>query len=197
MSTEQEYWEKRYQNKETGWDLGTVSPPIKKYVDQLEDLNISILIPGCGNAYEANYLLDKGFTNFTLIDISPSLVEQLKSLFNNDQQKRIKIICGDFFEMHGQFDLIIEQTFFCAIPPKLRKDYCKKMNELLSPKGKLIGLLFNRSFENNPPFGGSIDEYDQLFAPYFNIITMESCYNSIEPRQGSELFIQMTKRSIE
>jgi SAM-dependent methyltransferase len=197
MLPDQQYWEKRYQNSETGWDLGIVSPPIKNYVDQLEDLNISILIPGCGNAYEANYLLEKGFTNITLIDISPSLVEHLKALYNFDQQKHINIICGDFFEMKGAFELVIEQTFFCAIQPKQRKDYCKKMHELLAPNGKLVGLLFNRTFENNPPFGGSIDEYVQLFTPYFNIIKMEPCYNSILPRQGSELFIKLTKRSNE
>ena len=45
-----------------GWDLGEVSPPIKSYIDTLEDKNIRILIPGCGNTYEAEYLLEQGFT---------------------------------------------------------------------------------------------------------------------------------------
>jgi hypothetical protein len=54
------YWDQKYQNQETGWDIGTISEPLKCYIDQLEDKNIRILIPGCGNAYEAKYLIEKG-----------------------------------------------------------------------------------------------------------------------------------------
>ncbi len=197
MALDKEYWEGRYLQKETGWDLGQVSPPIKAYIDQLHNKEINILIPGCGNAYEANYLLEKGFTNITLIDLSPTLVEQLKLNLNASQYPNLKVICGDFFSLHGKFDLIIEQTFFCALHPSLRKDYCKKMSELLAPKGKLVGLLFNRNFENNPPFGGSTHEYEELFSNCFQIQKMEPCYNSIAPRQGSELFVSFTNRFTE
>lgn len=69
---DQEYWNKQYTSNTTGWDLGKVSPPIKEYIDTLEDKNTSILIPGCGNTYEAEYLLEKGFTNVTVIDIAPT-----------------------------------------------------------------------------------------------------------------------------
>jgi methyl halide transferase len=45
----QNYWDAQYQAKTTGWDLGVVSPPLKAYIDSLEDKNIRVLIPGCGN----------------------------------------------------------------------------------------------------------------------------------------------------
>jgi hypothetical protein len=48
---DRDYWSKRYQTNETGWDVGTPSTPLKEYIDQLENKNIKILIPGCGNAY--------------------------------------------------------------------------------------------------------------------------------------------------
>jgi hypothetical protein len=197
MALDKEYWENRYLQKDTGWDLGQVSPPIKAYIDQLDNKEISILIPGCGNAYEANYLLEKGFSNITLVDVSPTLVEQLKFNLNANQYQNLKVICGDFFSLHGKFDLIIEQTFFCALHPSLRKYYCTKMSELLAPTGKLVGLLFNRNFENNPPFGGSTHEYEELFSTCFQIQKMEPCYNSIAPRQGSELFVSFTNRFAE
>jgi hypothetical protein len=48
-----------------------VSPPIKAYIDTLKNKDIAILIPGCGNTYEAAYLLlEQGFTNVTVIDIA-------------------------------------------------------------------------------------------------------------------------------
>ena len=71
------YWNNQYEADATGWDLGTVSPPLKEYIDQLTNKDLRILIPGCGNTYEADYLLQKGFTNITVIDIAPALVAKL------------------------------------------------------------------------------------------------------------------------
>ena len=72
------YWNNRYLQQQTGWDLQQASLPLKKYIDQLVDKTISILIPGCGNAHEAAYLAQNGFTNITLIDIAPALVATLQ-----------------------------------------------------------------------------------------------------------------------
>ena len=63
-----EYWQNRYVKNETGWDIGYISSPIKEYIDQLTDKSIKILIPGCGNSYEAEYIWNKGFTNLHLLD---------------------------------------------------------------------------------------------------------------------------------
>jgi methyl halide transferase len=182
------FWNNRYINKTTQWDLGTVSPPLKKYFDQLENKNLRILIPGCGNAYEAEYLLQLGFTDITLIDIATDLVEKLQLKFKNNPN--IKVIEGDFFFHKGRYDLIVEQTFFCALDIILRPEYAKKMHELLKENGKLVGLLFNREFETEgPPFGGSLDEYQNYFNPYFKILVAELCYDSFPKRANTELFI--------
>ena len=187
-----DFWNQRYLEGTTGWDLGQVSNPIAKYIDQLTDTSIRILIPGCGNAYEAAYLAEKGFENITLIDIVPALVQAVTERFS--QKPAIKVLEGDFFEHNGEYDLIIEQTFFCAIDPAMRRKYVQKMATLLSPKGKIIGLLFNKYFENpGPPFGGTVEEYQQLFEKHFRIKTMESCYNSVAPRAGTETFIILEK----
>lgn len=186
----QEYWNNRYLQDQTGWDIGTVSTPLKEYIDQLSDKQISILIPGGGNSYEALYLLEQGFTDITVIDLAPAVTEKLKKQ-TESYQSYIKILTGDFFELTGQYDLILEQTFFCAIDPALREHYVTKMSELLKPKGKLVGVLFNRSFEAGPPFGGSEAEYRALFASTFHQIHIEPCYNSISPRSGSELFVML------
>ncbi len=189
---DQAYWDNQYKTNATGWDLGKVSPPIKEYIDTLEEKNIRILIPGCGNSHEAEYLLSQGFTTITLIDIAPTLVEKLKENF--EKYPNIKILLGDFFEHHGEYDLIIEQTFFCALLPIMREQYVRKVNQLLSYKGKLVGLLFNKTFESGPPFGGSQVEYELLFKDYFDFLIMETCHNSIGPRAHSELFIEFQKK---
>lgn len=187
-----EFWSKRYELHQTGWDLHKASPPLKAYIDQWTDKNSQILIPGCGNAYEADYLLQKGFRNITLLDISSLLVQQLQEQFS---QTTIKVIHADFFEHSGQYDLILEQTFFCALDPALRPAYVKKMYQLLAPAGKLSGVLFNRHFEGGPPFGGTAHGYHALFSESFTIHTLEPCYNSIPQRADNEVFIIAAKPS--
>lgn len=187
------YWDERYQTEQTGWDIGYVSTPLKTYFDQLTNKHLGILIPGCGNSYEAEYLLQQGFTNITLVDISPVLTQKLADKFNQYLHRQLKIITGDFFALEGQYGLIIEQTFFCALPPSRRNDYVYKMYELLRHGGKLVGVLFNRVFEGGPPFGGSVEEYKRLFEQKFNLHTLAPCYNSIPPRSGAEVFMIAVK----
>lgn len=184
-----EYWDDLYSSKQTGWDIGYPSTPLKTYIDQLTNKDLSILIPGCGHGYEAEYLLQQGFTRVTVVDISPILTERLATKFSNYNGKQLTIITANFFELAGQYDLILEQTFFCALPPDLRPDYVQQMHKLLKPGGKLVGVLFDRAFQGGPPFGGSWAEYESLFTKAFKLKVLAPCYNSIKPRAGAELFI--------
>ncbi|MGB3948968.1 MAG: methyltransferase domain-containing protein [Bacteroidia bacterium] len=187
------FWAKRYQNNETGWDLGAPSEPLKNYIDQLTDKNIHILIPGAGNGYEAEYLIKKGFKNVFVIDIAKEPLDNLKNRVPEFPTNNL--IHADFFEHTGHYDLILEQTFFCALNPSLRNNYVKKMTELLKPNGKLVGLLFTDPLNAvTPPFGASKDEYVNYFGTSFNFNVFEKCYNSIKPRAGRELFINFSKK---
>lgn len=186
------YWDERYTNNEARWDLKEVSPPIKIYIDSLSNKDWAILIPGCGNAYEAQYLQSRGFTNITLIDFSTVVTDRLKKQFN---ATNVKVINEDFFQHQGVYDLIIEQTFFCAIAPNRREEYVKHCAELLTQKGKIAGLLFNKKRVNEePPYVATDQEYLNLFSPYFSIKKMEPCTTSIAPRLGSELWIEFEKK---
>ena len=108
--------------------------------------------------------------------------------------QNIKIICANFFTHVGNYDLILEQTFFCSLDPLLRTKYVQRMSELLNNDGKLVGLLFNVQFPNTPPFGGNKEEYLTLFSNEFKINIIEPCYNSVKPRMGNELFFNFSKK---
>lgn len=187
-----DFWNERYESQNIGWDIGTISTPLKDYFDQLEDRSMSILIPGAGNAYEAEYLVGLGFENVSIVDFAPNPLSDFKQ--RNPSFPDERLLLKDFFELEGEYDLIIEQTFFCALDPSSRTKYTKKMSELLSQNGKLVGVLFNRHFDEGPPFGGNKEEYLTYFEDEFIVRKMEDCYNSILPRQGSELFIQLQKK---
>lgn len=188
------YWDSQYKDNTTGWDIGHVSPPMKAYIDSLADKDLQILIPGCGNTYEAEYLLQQGFHHVTVIDIAPTLVEKLQSKFEGNPN--IHIVLGDFFTHAGQYDLILEQTFFCALPPLMRPRYVAKMHRLLKDDATLAGVLFNRSFDDGPPFGGNQQEYEALFNSAFNPVSMQPCDHSIAPRANSELLFECRKNNI-
>ena len=186
-----DYWNERYVSSATGWDLGDVSPPIKEYIDQLKDKSIKILIPGCGNAYEAEYLHKNGFTNVHLLDFAKAPLIEFKKRVTDFPIEHLHQ--DDFFKHEGKYDLILEQTLFCAIDPSLREDYVSTVNRLLVVKGKLVGLLFNCHFDGGPPFGGELKEYQKQFLAQFKNVIMEPCHNSIGPRLGKELFIRVQK----
>ncbi|MGB5608600.1 MAG: methyltransferase domain-containing protein [Eudoraea sp.] len=193
MNLNRDYWEERYAANNLGWDIGTVSTPLKDYIDQLEDKNLKILIPGAGNGYEAIYLHKSGFTNVYVMDLARQPLEKIKAEIPEIQNNRL--LQGDFFDLELQdFELILEQTFFCALNPELRKNYVQKMLQLLKPGGKLAGLLFDFPLTlNGPPFGGSPKEYEELFNPTFTINVLERAINSIPPRKDKELFFIFEK----
>jgi thiopurine S-methyltransferase len=184
------YWSSRYQNKQTGWDLGEVSAPLAEIFKNI-DINAKILIPGCGNAYEAESLHNSGYKNVCIIDIAKEPLEEFKK--RNKSFPRDQIILGDFFAHSGAYDFIIEQTFFCAIEPRFRSKYVLKTHELLKPKGELLGILFDREFEGGPPFGGTKEQYKVLFSKVFREVEIQKSLHSVQPRLGAEATIRCIK----
>lgn len=190
-NSDKEFWSNRYQEGQTGWDIGYASTPLKKYIDQLKNQNLKILIPGAGNAYEAEYLFGQGFKYIYILDIAKAPLEAFKK--RNPAFPSHQILNENFFKHQAKYDLIFEQTFFCSFPPfkENRMLYAETMSRLLSPIGKLVGVWFDFPLTDDlekRPFGGTKEEYLSYLLPYFETVTFEKCYNSIEPRKGNELF---------
>jgi thiopurine S-methyltransferase len=188
-----EYWEGRYQSGQTDWDIGMPSPALTSYFEKLENKGLKILIPGAGRAHDLQWLQQNGFSNSAVLDISKTALQLASKLYPKIGAEHF--IKGDFFAYNGIYDLIVEQTFFCALEPKLRPQYAEKMHSLLNPGGRLMGLLFDFPLnETGPPFGGSVEEYEKHFSPWFSIKHLERAHNSIKPRAGKELFIELIKK---
>ena len=157
---------------------------------------MKVLIPGAGNAYEAEYLWQQGFKNIHVLDVSPSPMDSFKQ--RNPSFPENQLVLGDFFEHCGQYDLILEQTFFCSFVPTdaNRYAYAEKMRELLNENGKLVGVWFDIPLTGDMekrPFGGNQSLYEKYLTKSLTKLCFERCYNSIPPRQGKELFGIFTK----
>ncbi len=200
IQKEENYWTQRYQEERTGWDIGYPSTPLKAYIDQLESKDLDILIPGAGNAYEAECLWQQGFKNVFVLDISPIPLNAFQ--IRNPAFPASQLLCTDFFQLQGQYDLILEQTFFCSFVPtdENRTAYAEQMRALLKPEGKLVGLWFDIPLTGDlekRPFGGDQTLYERYLTKSLTKVVFERCYNSIPPRQGKELFGIFKKNRIQ
>lgn len=189
---QQSYWGTAYDENDTGWDIGYPSPPIAEYIDQMTDKDIRILIPGAGNAYEAEYLHISGFKNVHVVDITPQPLANLKNRCADFPDEHL--ILGSYFDHEGEYDLQLEQTFFCAILPEQRDAYVETAKRLLIPGGRLVGVLFDREREGGPPYCEPAENFRPLFEPYFEFHTYETCWNSIPPREENEYFINLIRK---
>ncbi len=189
-----DYWNRRYEQHNTPWDIGYASPPIIRYLDALPDRSLRILIPGAGSAYEAVYAHQQGFGEVYVCDWASAAFEHLRAKAPDFPEAHLLV--EDFFQLSLEVDLILEQTFFSAILRAQRHDYARQAARLLASGGKVAGLLFAQPFEQEgPPFGGTAEEYRRIFEPYFHVLQMDISLNSIAPRSGRELFFELQKRS--
>jgi SAM-dependent methyltransferase len=188
------YWEQRYASGQTGWNIGYASPALVEFVHkEFPDKAMRILIPGAGNGHEAEWLFKHGYEQVYILDIAQAPLMELRTRMPLLPESHL--IHGDFFEHQGQYDLILEQTFFCALDPTLRPAYVKHMHKLLKPEGHLAGLLFCVPMnDNQPPFGGSVEEYTALFSSKFHLKSMLPCAHSIPQRLGNEVFFEAIKK---
>ncbi|MBH19524.1 MAG: SAM-dependent methyltransferase [Crocinitomicaceae bacterium] len=193
-SLNESFWNNRYLENNTGWDLGVISPPIKKWFDSQMDKDLQILVPGAGKGHEVKYGFEHGFSNIYYLDSSTEAISSFKENCPNFPEDQI--LKNNFFELKKDlfFDVLIEQTFFCAISPILRDQYVKKTHKILREDGCIIGLLFNKRFDHQgPPFGGFYEEYVELFSEIFIIEKLENSIHSVSPRKENEFWIMLKK----
>lgn len=192
LKLNKEYWKQRYRSGNTQWDIGKPSPQLIQLAKKYASESDRILIPGAGRGHEYVKLKDIGFQNVYLCDWANEAFDALRGHpMTNDSDL---MVC-DFFELSGNFDLILEMTFFCALEPSLRKAYVRKCYDLLNDDGLLCGLWFDRDFnQDGPPFGGSREEYTNLLFDQFDILKMETASLSIAPRANKEVMIVCQRR---
>lgn len=188
------YWQGRWQRDETGWDVGYATPPIAHFLDRLPNRQLRVLIPGAGNAWEAELAWRLGFENVWVVDLAQDAIQRFLARVPNFPPRQA--VVGDFFALEGPFDVVVEQTFFCALNPARRQAYADHMARLLPEGGVLAGLLFNDALNTDrPPFGGNPTEYAAYFQPYFSFRRWEAAADSIAPRAGREWWMELVRNA--
>ena len=203
MKLDAEYWNHRYKNQRTGWDIGHANHGLVEEVKSRFPKSTKILIPGAGRAHEAEALWQAGFLNTYVCDWAQEAFTDLRTskvlakAFSSTEDINARLIVEDFFKVEDAFDLILEQTFFCAIDPSKRESYVEQAFSLLKPVGKWMGIFFDCHFPTEgPPFGGDKETYVRLFSKRFEVVELNRFDRSIVPRQGKELLGLMYCKSM-
>ncbi len=192
-----DYWEQRYQDGRTGWDLGQPAPPFVRLLDSDQSPTPGrMAVLGAGRGYDALLFADRGF-EVVGFDLAPSAIATAT------QQAQARHLSAQFLqrnifelqpEFAGQFDYVLEHTCFCAIDPSQRTDYVQVVHTLLHPGGELIALFWAHQMPGGPPFGATVDELHQRFTPFFDILQFAPAANSVAGREN-EFLARLRRKS--
>ncbi|KGQ05680.1 putative thiol methyltransferase 2 [Beauveria bassiana D1-5] len=181
------------------------------------------LVPGCGRGHDVLLLKTFGYDvvgldssadgirrakeNVATLEAAPGGVKPQ----GNVQLGQESWVVADFFAQDwsnglgtdgsGKFDLIYDYTFLCALPPKLRPQWAKRMSELISHDGRLVCLEFPSGkplSEMGPPWGVNPEVYEALLShpghePRYNDDGTVIETHDIKPTDGALHRISLVK----
>jgi SAM-dependent methyltransferase len=179
------FWDERFERGFTPWDQAGVLPAFEAFATAHPDA--AVLIPGCGNGWEARWLAERGRT-VRAIDFAPSAVAHARAALGEYANV---VEQADFYTYAPPFTpaWIFERAFLCALPKSQRADYARRMAELLAPGALLAGYYFIGDTPKGPPFGIERAELDALLTPYFTLIDDQPVEGSLPVFQGRERWL--------
>ncbi|MDH5443955.1 MAG: thiopurine S-methyltransferase [Gammaproteobacteria bacterium] len=179
---EPDFWHDRWENDLIGFHLDEVNPMLKAFWPGLGlEQGSRVLVPLCGKTLDLVWLAEQGH-EVVGVELSPLAVA---AFFEEQGLKadkivtesyelwrcgRISLICGDFFALTpediGVIDAIYDRAALIAMPEKMRPDYARQLNSLVSGpmKGLLLTLFYEQSQMSGPPFAVSPDEVQNLLS---------------------------------
>lgn len=185
------FWDERFERGFTPWDQAGVQPAFEAFAAAHRGL--PVLIPGCGNAWEAAWLAGRGH-EVRAIDFSPAAVARARDVLG---EYRAIVEQADFFTYRPPFETgwIFERAFLCALPKAQRSRYAARMAELLPAGNLLAGFFFIGDTPFGPPFGIDRGELDALLAPYFDLVDDEPVDGSLPVFVDRERWLTWRRRA--
>ncbi|TAM29513.1 MAG: methyltransferase domain-containing protein [Paraburkholderia sp.] len=176
------FWDERFSRGFTPWDQAGVQPQFEAFA--AAHPAAAVLIPGCGNAWEAGWLAGHGRT-VRAIDFAPAAVASARAALG---EHAAVVEQADFFTYEPPFapGWIFERAFLCALPPAYYPRYAQRMATLLKPGALLAGYFFIGEPQKGPPFPMRRDQLDALLSPYFTLLDEQPAVRSLPVFEGRE-----------
>ncbi len=147
MENQKKHWEKVYQTKSfesVSWFESIPETSIQFFEEMNLPHDAEIIDVGAGESHFVDYLISKGYSNITLVDISEEALERTRQRLGNSG-KTIKFIVADVgnFKPTQHFDFWHDRaTFhFLTAQPEVNH-YLDNVKKFLNPNGHfLIGTF--------------------------------------------------------
>jgi methyl halide transferase len=157
-------WDARFRANDAPWERNGLHPAFEHWRGLgLLQAGKSVYVPGCGRGEEPLALARAGL-NVTAIDLSPTAIDWQVARFA-EAGLTAHLEAGDAlaYRPEAPFDLYWEQTFLCAIPPKLREAYEAGAHAQIRPRGVLLALFMQKEEMGGPPYGCGLPAMRTLF----------------------------------
>lgn len=157
-------WEARFREGHTPWERPGLHPAFLQWREAGTFADVKrIIIPGCGRAPELAAFAQMGL-DAAGTDLSETALNYQRNKLKENNLSAV-LIPGDSlaYAPDAPFDAVYEQTFLCAISPKLRGDYERAVHRWLRPGGRLFALFMQKEEPGGPPYGCSIAAMHDLF----------------------------------
>jgi len=191
-------WSRRYLVGDTPWDRGRAHGELSNRIasGQLAPPfeGARVYVPGCGRGHDALALARAGWqvTATDIVeDIAPLLAEPLAAL-------------GGYFEAGdslvppaGDFDLVWEHTFLCALRPDQRAAWAGMVRSALRPGGRLAVLVFpadKPASEGGPPWGYDVGRLLEWLGDDLRLLEEAVVDPCLEARNWAQAFALFEKR---
>lgn len=179
------FWNDAFESLHTPWDLGHPYEGLVQLERRAELIpGARVLVPGCGSGHDALYFCEMGY-QVSVVDWSHAAIADLRVQARR-RHFEMEALVSDYREIpatwNGSFDVWVEHTFFCALDPEDRSVYPEVVARLLRPGGRLLGAFFISDRGSNgsvnpkkegPPFWISEESFQELFMPWFEVVTFE------------------------
>ena len=196
-----EHWESIYQTKkpnEVSWYQDKPNTSLKLIAGTDLDKNAGIIDVGAGDSKLVDNLLDIGFRNITVLDVSSTALEKAKKRLGN-RADAVKWIVSDLreFETSDRYDIWHDRAVlhFLTREEDINK-YVEVVRRLLKTNGYLILSTFS---ENGPKrcSGLDIKQYSEdsikeLFSDFKHLKSFEE--EHLTPWGASQIFMYIIFR---
>lgn len=137
----QEFWQQRFDTRQTSWDRGATSPQLLAWLDSGALQPCRIAVPGCGSGWEVAELARRGF-EVVGIDYTAAAVDLTRShcaaLGVSAEVVQADVLA---YRPTERFDAIYEQTCLCALHPDHWFAYAGQLRAWLRPGGVLWAMF--------------------------------------------------------
>ena len=190
-------WISRWESNRIGWHTDKVNSQLIEYLDELKlSSQEAIFVPLCGKSLDMNYLIQKNFKVIG-VEMSELAIQQFfeennlsytiskEEEFEVYEGDRIKIYCGDFFDLQSKHldnvKAVYDRASLIALDDELRQKYVKHLNDIINLDVRILLLTLNypQHQRSGPPFAVSKSEIDRLFEGSFDCQELY-CIDDIE-----------------